>query len=176
MLPGFVQKPDLCNALAGVKARRWRLGSLWVGRITWTWQQRGGRAPYSAVLLCTSTTRGMTQDGRLSLQGQRDRSKKICTKAEASQRRSLKVTRTLLRREASGSLRRSLRESPLDKWLRESLSGKEPWGLWECPTRLLTGDRDQSQDLTKSGLRPNVPILQVLYRQSPKRGGLCDGR
>ena len=35
---------------------------------------------------------GMTQDGRLSLQGQQDRSKKICTKAEASQRRSLKVT------------------------------------------------------------------------------------
>ena len=35
---------------------------------------------------------GMTQDGRLSLQGQRDRSKKNCTKAKASQRRSLKVT------------------------------------------------------------------------------------
>jgi len=51
-------KPDLCNALAGVKARRWRLSSLSrVGCVTCGWQLRGGRAPYSAVLLCTGTTR-----------------------------------------------------------------------------------------------------------------------
>ena len=57
----------VCNALAGVKARHWRLGSQsGVGRVTGDWQRRGGRAPYSAVLLCTGTTR-MTQDGRLSL-------------------------------------------------------------------------------------------------------------
>src|SRR5712672_1631188 len=47
-----------CNALAGVKARRWWLSSQsGVGRVTSDWQRRGGRAPYSAVLLCTGTTR-----------------------------------------------------------------------------------------------------------------------
>src|SRR5712671_4649646 len=52
-------KPDLCNALAGIKARRWQLGSQsGVGHVTCDWQRRGGRAPYSAVLLCTGTTRG----------------------------------------------------------------------------------------------------------------------
>src|SRR5712671_6692262 len=114
----------------------------------------------------------MTQDGRLSLQGQQDRSKKICmkaeasqrqrrrrvsdkgggesatkaeasqrqrrrrvsdkgggesaTKAEASQRRSLKVTTyPSPQRSKWESSSGFLRESPLDKCLRESLSGKE---------------------------------------------------
>jgi len=36
---GFDRKPDLCNALAGVKARRWRFRSLSrVGRVTGGWQ------------------------------------------------------------------------------------------------------------------------------------------
>src|SRR5712671_6368277 len=52
-------KPDLCNALAGIKAKHWRMGSQsGVGRVTCGWQRRGGQAPYSAVLLCTSTTKG----------------------------------------------------------------------------------------------------------------------
>ena len=51
-----------CNALAGVKARRWRLRSLSrVGHVMCGWQLRGGRAPYSAVLLCTGTTRDDTR-------------------------------------------------------------------------------------------------------------------
>jgi len=51
-------KPDLCNALAGIKARCWWLRSLSCVRcVTCGWQQRGGRAPYSAILLSTSTTR-----------------------------------------------------------------------------------------------------------------------
>src|SRR5712672_1834928 len=46
----------LCNALAGVKARRWRLGSLWVGRVTWTGSNAGAGLPtrrfyYVLVLL-----------------------------------------------------------------------------------------------------------------------------
>ena len=42
----------VCNALAGIKARRWRLGSQsGVGRVMCGWQRRGGRAPYSVVLL-----------------------------------------------------------------------------------------------------------------------------
>jgi len=50
-------KPDLCNTLAGVKARHWRLGSQsGVGCVMCDWQQRGGWAPYSAVRLCTGTT------------------------------------------------------------------------------------------------------------------------
>src|SRR5712672_1931219 len=61
------------------------LGSLWVGRVTWT-----GSAWGPGSLLGGSTMYeyyyGMTQDGRLSLQGQCDRSEKNCTKAEASQR------------------------------------------------------------------------------------------
>ena len=44
-------KPDLCNALAGVKARHWQLRSLsQVRRVTCGWQLCGGRAPYLAVL------------------------------------------------------------------------------------------------------------------------------
>jgi len=38
-----------------------------------------------------------------------------------------------------------LRESPLDKCLRESLSGTDK-GLWERPTRLLTVIKTRSQD------------------------------
>jgi len=58
-----------------------------VGRVMVTGSDAGAGLPtrrfyYVLVLL------GMTQDGRLSLRGQRDRSKKICTKAEASQRRA----------------------------------------------------------------------------------------
>jgi len=33
-----------------------------VGRVMGDWQRRGGRAPYSAVLLSTSTTRERTQE------------------------------------------------------------------------------------------------------------------
>jgi len=54
-----VVEEERCNTLAGVKARRWRLGSQSrVGRVTCDWQRCGGWAPYSAVLLSTSTTRG----------------------------------------------------------------------------------------------------------------------
>src|SRR5712671_4272918 len=89
------------------------LGSLWVGRVTWT-----GSAWGPGSLLGDSTMYEyyyrVTQDCRLSSQGQRDRSEKNCTKAEASQQRSLKVTRTLLRREARWESSMVIRESPLD--------------------------------------------------------------
>jgi len=78
-----------------LRALRPDIGSLsslsLVERVTCGWQRRGGRAPYSAVLLCTSTTR---YDPRWSSKlaiVKRDLCKKICTKAEVTQRRSLKV-------------------------------------------------------------------------------------
>ena len=100
---GYKTPQGQCNALAGVKAKCWRMSSQsGVGRVTCSWQQRGGRAPYLAVLLCTSTTRGMTQDGRLSFyKVKRDRSRR-----RSAQRRrrvsdeAFEVTHTLLRREA----------------------------------------------------------------------------
>src|SRR5712672_2586499 len=97
----------------------------------------------------------MTQDSRLSLQGQQDRSKKICTKAEASQRRSLKVTTYPSPQRSKWESSSGLRESPFDKCLRESLSGKEPGGLWETPNQTTDWISRQGQDSTKSGLRPN---------------------
>src|SRR5712672_3621963 len=47
-----------CNALAGVKARHWRLGSLWVGRVTWTGSDVGAGLPTRRFCLCTGTTKG----------------------------------------------------------------------------------------------------------------------
>jgi len=59
VVPCVAHAMSYCSALAGIKARRWRLGSQSrVGHVTCGWQQRGGRAPYSAVLLLLVLLRG----------------------------------------------------------------------------------------------------------------------
>jgi len=66
-----------------------------VGHVTCGWQRRGGRAPYSAVLLGTSTTATTRYDPRWSSKLARStvtEARRFCAKAEASQRRSLEVT------------------------------------------------------------------------------------
>src|SRR5712671_2935157 len=71
-----------CNALTGVKARRWRWVTLspryWVGRPSDT---DGGRAPYAAVL--SNDPSWSSKLARCLVR----QCKRICAKAETSQRR-----------------------------------------------------------------------------------------
>jgi len=130
-----------CNALAGVKARHWRLGSQSaVGRVTCDWQHRGGRAPYSAVLLYTSTTDDTRWSSKLA--------RSIVTEVRRSAQRRRRVsgeasstTYPSLQRSKVGESLVVTRESPLDKCLRESLSGRDR-GLWVTPNQTTDGDQD----------------------------------
>src|SRR5712671_5589159 len=79
---GPVPRTYSCNALTGVKARRWRVGDLspryWAGEPSDT---DGGRAPYAAVLICDPSWSSKLVHC-LTRQY-----KRICAKAEMSQRR-----------------------------------------------------------------------------------------
>src|SRR5882757_8440659 len=116
----------------------------------------------------------MTQDSRLSSQGQRDRSEKICTKAEASQRRSLKVTTYPSPQRSKWESSSGLRESPLDKWLRESLSEVD-WGSVGTPNQTTDRDQDKKSRLNEVRLKAQLyRVYRVYIGRGPKRNGLCE--
>src|SRR5712672_4484606 len=116
----------------------------------------------------------MTQDSRLSLQGQQDRSKKICTKAEASQRRSLKVT-------TYPSLQRSKWESSsgykgiaLRQVFERIALRKGTRGLWETPNQTTDRDQDNKSRLNEVRLKAQLyRVYRVYIGEGPKRGGPC---
>src|SRR5712671_5095227 len=70
-----------CNALAGVKARRWRVGDFESLSTGLACLLVGGRAPYSAVL-----NEDLSWSSKLARCLSRQ-CKRICAKAETSQRR-----------------------------------------------------------------------------------------
>jgi len=67
-----------------------------------------------------------------------------------------------------------IRESPLDKCLRESLSGKEPRVCGKRPTRLLTEIKTTSQDLNEVRLKAQLyRVYRVYIGQRPYERGPC---
>jgi len=111
---------------------------------------------YVLVLL-----RGVTQDGRLSSQLSRDNARraarrrrqvndegegKSTMKVKASQRRSLKVTHTLLLREARWESLNGYKGIAL-RQVFERIALRSGQGVWgKRPTRLLTEIKTRSQD------------------------------
>src|SRR5712672_1809325 len=105
----------------------------------------------------------MTQDSRLSLQGQQDRSKKICTKAEASQRRSLKVTTYPSPQRSKWESSSGFKGIALRQVFERIALRKGIGGLWETPNQTTDGDQDQESRLNEVRLKAQLYRVYRVY-------------
>src|SRR5712671_4458488 len=119
----------------------------------------------------------MTQDGRLSLQGQRDRSKKNCTKAKASQRRSLKVTTYPSPQRSKVGEFSGYKGIALRQVFERIALRKGTGGLWETPNQ--TTDRDQDKESRLNEVRLKAQLFRYYKSyigKGPKQNGPCVSR
>jgi len=70
-----------------------------------------------------------------------------------------------------------LRESPLDKWLRESLSEKGTGVCGKTPNQTTDGDQDKKSRLNEVRLKAQLyRCYRVYIGKGPRREGLCVSR
>src|SRR5712671_2708245 len=116
----------------------------------------------------------MTQDGRLSLQGQRDRGEKDCTKAKASQRRSLKVTTYPSPQRSKVGEFSGYKGIALRQVFERIALRKGTEGLWETPNQTTDRDQDNKSRLNEVRLKAQLyRVYRVYIGEGPKRNGPC---